>query len=42
MLYKILKLMFIFIYSVIFPTTTIGKENVPKDGAVISGIKSSK
>ena len=35
MLYKILKLMFIFIYSVIFPTTTIGKENVPKDGAVI-------
>ena len=35
MLYKILKLIFIFIYSVIFPTTTIGKENVPKDGAVI-------
>lgn len=35
MLYKILKLMFIFIYSVIFPTKVVGAENVPKEGAVI-------
>ena len=35
MLYKILKLMFIFIYSVIFPTKVTGAENVPKSGAVI-------
>lgn len=35
MLYGLLRIMFTFIYSIIFPTTVIGKENVPKEGAVI-------
>lgn len=35
MLYGLLRIIFTFIYSVIFPTTVKGKENIPKEGAVI-------
>ncbi|WP_296899761.1 lysophospholipid acyltransferase family protein [uncultured Megamonas sp.] len=35
MLYGLLRILFTFIYSIIFPTTVKGKENVPKEGAVI-------
>lgn len=35
MLYKILGVIFTFLYSIIFPTKVIGKENVPTEGAVI-------
>lgn len=35
MLYKLLRAIFTFIYSVIFPTTAKGIENVPTEGAVI-------
>lgn len=35
MLYKLLRIIFTFIYSVIFPTTAKGVENIPTKGAVI-------
>ena len=35
MLYGLLRIIFTFVYSVIFPTTVKGKENIPKEGAVI-------
>lgn len=35
MLYTIIKNIFYFIYSCIFPTTVKGKENIPEHGAVI-------
>lgn len=35
MLYTIIKNIFYFIYSFIFPTTIVGKENIPQKGAVI-------
>ena len=35
MTYKIIKALFVFIYTRIFPTTVVGAENVPQKGAVI-------
>ena len=31
MLYGLLRIIFTFVYSVIFPTTVKGKENIPKE-----------